>query len=220
MTTVNTAEENVPQIERGRRNKETFDYVAALFRQGKHTQAEIEELAQEFNQERCAEPAPEKKITSMVSRVSKSNKPKKQDTYRLWYFPNLAKEDLQNMSYLELTNLQRGWRAVLEKQAWLNRGVLPADKNKLLMLALIHSPDEREQFIKEDLQLILYDFELVIPEESPAYWFNAYMHDECKRIQKTIRTKVIAGQLSAAAKKKKLLEAQQFENGIEVEAQI
>jgi hypothetical protein len=217
MTTVN-AEEDVPKIESGSRNKETIEYVRTLWRQGQHTKDEIEELAQEFNVERYAEPATAKKITDMVSRVGRSNKPRQQkDTYRLWYFPNLAKEDLQNMSYLELTNLQRGWRAVLEKQAWLNKGVLPADKNKLAMLALIHSPEEREQFLTEDLQTVLYDFELVIPGERPAYWFNQYMDDECKRIQKGIREKVIAGQKSAEAKKKKLLEAQQFENGMEME---
>jgi hypothetical protein len=202
MTTFKNAEEDVPLIP-GSGNKELFAYVAALSRKGTHTKEEIEELAQEFNRERCEEPAPEKKITNLVSRVSKSNKAPKKDTYRLWYFPNLAKEDLQNMSYLELTNLQRGWRAVLEKQAWLNKGILPADKNKLLMLALIHSPEEREQFLKEDLQTVLYDFDLVTPEDSPAYWFNPYMEAECKRIQKNIRTKVLAGQASAEAKKRK-----------------
>jgi hypothetical protein len=195
--------EDVPQIEVGNRTDELFKYVTTLYRQGERTSEEIEVLAMEFNSERCAEPLPDTKITSMVSSVGKTNKPKKKTgDYRLWYFPNLAKDDLQNMSYLELTTLQRGWRAVLEKHAWLNKGKLPADKNKLLMLALVHDPVEREQFLEEDIQTILYDFELRT-DATGTFWFNEFMDAECKRIQKNIHTKVENGKKSAAKRKQR-----------------
>jgi len=114
--------EDVPEIEVGSRTDELFKYVTALYRQGEHTAEEIEALALEFNRERCVDPLPDTKITSMVSSVGKTNRPRrKKDEYNTRFYPNNAAEDLKDMDYLNLTTLQRGWRAVLEKQAWLQK---------------------------------------------------------------------------------------------------
>jgi Bifunctional DNA primase/polymerase, N-terminal/Primase C terminal 1 (PriCT-1) len=149
---------NAPIVE-GTRNDSLFRQACALFQ----AQANVEPSAVlsailAINQTQCKPPLPEdevKVVVTSAARYASASRGKGKHSETLYWFPLNAYKFLTEPNIQFLTDYQVGWYAKLQAHAWLKAGVLPADPDKLRVLA---RPSSKAKFLKEH-RAVLFDYE-------------------------------------------------------------
>jgi hypothetical protein len=111
-----------------------------------------------FNEENCKPPKPKSKVDALIDWVIENHVPTDGfPDYDLDWFQFNCRTFLGDTDLMTLTDRQMGWWVRLNAYAWMNKGVLPNDPEKLARL----SGAEDKDLFKTEMHTVLFEYEAV-----------------------------------------------------------
>jgi hypothetical protein len=111
-----------------------------------------------FNEENCKPPKPKSKVDALIDWVIENHVPTDGfPDYDLDWFQFNCRTFLGDTDLMTLTDWQMGWWVRLNAYAWMNKGVLPNDPEKLARLS---GAEDKDQF-KTEMHTVLFEYEAV-----------------------------------------------------------
>jgi hypothetical protein len=185
-----------PKITAGQRHDAVKKFACELANAGKE-EKELRQAVALFNRERCNPPKPDAEVKDIVDWVLANHSPADAvNDYNLDWFAFNCRTFLGDTTLMALTDRQMGWWVRLNAYAWMNRGVLPNDANKLARLS---GAEDRELF-KKEMQAVLFEY-----EEVDGQLVNQKMVNHWNEKQELTKKRVKAGRARAEKERAKIL---------------
>jgi hypothetical protein len=137
------------------------------------TPGELREAVHLYNKEKCRPQKTKSQVDSLVDWVLENHSATEIKDYDLDWFQFNTRKFFGDVNLMTLKDYQMGWWIRLQAFAWANKGVLPADLNKLARLA----GAEDTALFKSEVGAVLFEYELVngqqVNAKMAAHWADA-----------------------------------------------
>ena len=150
---------------------------------------ELRDAVHLYNQEKCRPAKSKKQVDELVDWVLENHVPTDGlPDYDLDWFQFNCRQFLGDTNLMALTDRQMGWWVRLNAFAWMNRGVLPNDPDKLFRL----SGAENKELFKTEMHTVLFEYEAM-----DGQLVNKKMAEHWQEKQELTKKRVRAGRARA-----------------------
>jgi hypothetical protein len=179
-------------ISAGSRHDSIRAFACELIKHGANP-AELREATHLFNKEKCSPPKPLSEVDAVVTWVLENhNPPIPISDFDLDWFAFDCRKFLGDATMMTLTDRQLGWWTRLSAFAWMAKGVLPSDMDKLFKLS---GADDRELFNRE-IKAVLIHYQ----QNADGELVNAAMAKHWNEKQQLTKKRVLAARARQKAK--------------------